>query len=99
MNSNVLNLLGLATRARKTVSGEMILNAIRGNTAKLVIIADDASENTKKKLIDKCIYYHVDYVFIESSAILSRAVGKNNRMAIAINDLGVAQKIKNYLKG
>ncbi|MBR3841389.1 MAG: ribosomal L7Ae/L30e/S12e/Gadd45 family protein [Erysipelotrichales bacterium] len=97
--NNVVNLIGLATRARKIVTGEMVLNAIRNHSAKLVVIAEDASDNTKKKLIDKCTFYNVEYVFIESSAILSHAIGKNNRMAIAINDLGFAEKIKNYLKG
>lgn len=97
--NNVTNILGLATRARKIVTGEMVLNAIRSHSAKLVVIAEDASDNTKKRLIDKCTFYNVEYVFIESSAILSQAIGKNNRMAIAINDLGFAEKIKNYLKG
>ena len=97
--NNAINLIGLACRARKIASGEMILNAVRNNSAKLVIIAEDASENTKKKLVDKCTFYKVDYVFIESSTILSHAIGKNNRMAIAINDSGFAEKIKSYLKG
>ena len=50
--NNVVNLIGLAARARKIVTGEMVLNAIRNHSAKLVVIADDASDNTKKKLID-----------------------------------------------
>lgn len=86
-------------RARKVVCGEMVLTSIRNNSAKLVIIAEDASDNTKKKYVDKCTFYKVDYAFIESSTVLSQAIGKDNRMAVAINDIGFANTIKGYLKG
>ena len=43
----VLNLIGLATKAGKTASGEfMTEKAIREGIAKLVIVAEDASGNT-----------------------------------------------------
>lgn len=99
MNDNATSLLGLAVRARKISSGEMVLTSIRNQQAKLVIIAGDASDNTKKRYIDKCTYYNVPYVWIENSVILSQAIGQNNRMAIAINDKGFADKLYSYLKG
>lgn len=94
-----MQLLGLASRARKISSGELVLSAIRSKQAKLVIIAIDASENTKKKYIDKCTYYEIPYVWIDSSIMLSQAIGQNNRMAIAVNDAGFAEKLFGYLKG
>lgn len=49
-DQKVLNLLGMAKRAGKLVSGEdLSLKEIRNGTAKLVIVAVDASENTRKK--------------------------------------------------
>ncbi len=46
-----MSLLGLANRARKVISGEeLVIKEIRNNRAKVVIIAGDASENTRKKL-------------------------------------------------
>ena len=99
MTDKAIQLLGLALRARKISSGEMVLSSIRSKQASLVIIAEDASENTKKKYVDKCTFYEIPYVWIESSTILSRAIGQNNRMAVAVNDAGFAAKIQSYLKG
>lgn len=49
--SQYLNLLGLAQRAGKISLGEdNILNDIRSNQATLVLIASDASSNTRKSL-------------------------------------------------
>ena len=61
LNKQVASLLGLAMRARKLATGESALKAVQSQQARLVLIATDASDNTKKKYIDKCTYYHVDY--------------------------------------
>ena len=61
LNKQVASLLGLAMRARKLATGESALKAVQSQQAHLVFIASDASDNTKKKYIDKCTYYHVDY--------------------------------------
>ncbi|NOS34925.1 50S ribosomal protein L7, partial [Acinetobacter baumannii] len=46
----VLNLLGLARRASRLVTGDnLVLGAIRSREAKLVYVANDASANTLKK--------------------------------------------------
>ena len=48
----VLNLLGLATRAGKTASGEfMTEKAIKSGKAYLVIVSEEASDNTKKMFV------------------------------------------------
>ena len=49
-NDRVLNLIGLAQKAGKVVSGEfMTEKAVKTGEAALVILAEDASENTQKK--------------------------------------------------
>lgn len=49
MMNRALSQLGLAMRAGKVVTGdEIVLKAIRSSEAKLVILAGDASDNTKK---------------------------------------------------
>lgn len=51
----VLGSLGLAMKAGDVVSGEfMTEKAIREGIARLVIVAKDASGNTKKKFADSC---------------------------------------------
>ena len=51
----ILSLVGLATRAGKTASGEFCTEKeVKTGRAALVIVAGDASENTKKKFRDMC---------------------------------------------
>ena len=53
----VLGTLGLAMKAGSVVSGEfMTEKSIRDGRAELVIVAEDASANTKKKFSDSCHY-------------------------------------------
>ncbi|HAN57896.1 MAG: ribosomal L7Ae/L30e/S12e/Gadd45 family protein [Intestinibaculum porci] len=99
MSADILNYIGLAARARKVATGETALKAIQSKKASFVIIASDASDNTKKKFSDKCKFYDVDYVIWNSADALSHAIGKNNRMVIAILDRGFAQKLKEKLGG
>ena len=48
-----LNLLGIATRAGKLTTGDSFsLNEIQSKRAKIVILASDASDNTRKKILD-----------------------------------------------
>lgn len=87
-------LLGLANRARKVVSGqEPVLNEIRKRNAKLVIIATDASETTKKTIQDKCLHYHVYCVQMGDRDSLGQAIGKEQRVALAVTDEGFAAKL------
>ena len=99
LNKQVASLLGLAMRARKLATGESALKAVQSQQAHLVFIASDASDNTKKKYIDQCTYYHVDYYVAGISEELSNSVGKINRMVIAVLDAGFAKSMKSKLGG
>ena len=100
MNKKYLNLLGLAYVAKGIVSGETLIKSIAANETKLVVIANDASANTKKKITDKCHFYHVDYFIVdENIETISKAVGKNNRVALGITNQGFAKKIKELIGG
>ncbi|MFD1018225.1 YlxQ family RNA-binding protein [Thalassobacillus hwangdonensis] len=93
-----LNLLGLAVRAGKcTVGEESIIKDIQKKRAKLVLIANDTGHQTKKKLIDKCSFYHIPYYLIEDRDTLSHAIGKVGRVAIAVLDQGFAKKMQSLL--
>ena len=53
-NVQVTQLLGLAARARKVISGEeLVVKEIRNGNAKLVLLASDAAGNSSKKYINK----------------------------------------------
>ena len=54
-NNKFFRMLGLAARARKLNFGEgAVRDSVRTKLAKMVIVAQDASDNTKKKLSDNC---------------------------------------------
>ncbi|MCG4281890.1 YlxQ-related RNA-binding protein [Lacticaseibacillus saniviri] len=92
-NKQALNLLGLAKRAGKLETGEgFVLKAITKSTAKLVFVAQDASENTRKKITDKSSFYQVPVQSPFTAAELSDAIGAK-RSLIAVTDAGFAQKL------
>lgn len=93
------NLVGLAMRARKVVSGDELFDSIRQSKVSLVIVASDASENTKKKVFDKCKFYGIECIEVEDSIRLNHAIGKVNRMAIGIQDDGFKKSMLNCWKG
>lgn len=94
LNRDVLNLLGLAICSKNLVTGDNVLKNIRNQKACLVIVSEDASANTKKQLLDKCSYYGIECIIKGDSYSISKAIGKNNRVAVAILDKNFADKIK-----
>ena len=93
--SKVLSLLGLATRGRNLVSGEyQTETAVKDGSAMLVIVAEDASANTKKLFTDKCSFYEVPILEYGTKMQLGRAIGKDLRSSLAVCDVGLAQAIQ-----
>ncbi len=93
--SKVLSLIGLATKAGKTASGEFCTEREgKSGGAALVIIADDASDNTKKKFRNMCDFYHVPICFYKDKDTLGHAMGKQFRASLAILDQGFAKGIR-----
>src|SRR5690606_10920317 len=87
-----LSHLGLAMRAGKIVSGdESVMSAIRSGEAKAVIIATDASVQSKKKYTDKCTYYDIPLTEAFTRIELGASIGKDNRVVLAITDVGFAK--------
>lgn len=93
----ILNLIGLATRARQVVAGEeMVVKSIK--KMKLVFLASDAGPNTEKKVITKSNTNEVEVVRMFNRDELSKAIGKNNRVVCGIKDQGFANAIKKLLE-
>ena len=64
--NKVLSYIGLATKAGKLVSGEfMTEKAVKEGRANLVIVAQDASDNTKKMFTNMCSFYNVPIVLMQ----------------------------------
>ena len=93
-NDKVLSLMGLARKAGKLKSGEYCVeNEIKKGKAILVIVAKDASENTKKKYSDMCAYRQVPICFYSDKDNIGRCLGYDERAAAVITDEGFASGI------
>ena len=96
--NKVLSLIGLATKAGKTASGEFLTEReVKSGEAALVIVAGDATENTKKKFRNMCDYYKVPIYFYEDKDTLGHAMGKQFRASLAVLDEGFAKGIRKHL--
>ena len=84
----ISNLLGLAQRAGKLISGE---------EAKLVFLANDAASNLTKKVTDKGHYYEVQVSTVFSTLELSTAIGRS-RKVVAVVDAGFSKKMRSLME-
>lgn len=94
MQNKVLSMLGIAARGRNVVSGEfMTEKAVKSFQACLVIVAADASDNTKKMFRDMCGFYEIPIYEFSTKNELAHAIGKEMRASLAVTDEGIAKSI------
>ena len=90
MDNRFWGSLGLSSKAGKLIYGvPMIIEAIqKGKKVYLVIEAGDTSDNTHKKLTDKCSFYGVEKIRIDADGgELASRIGKSSSLAaVAITD-------------
>lgn len=93
----VSNLLGLAQRAGKVISGEeLVVKAIQTGQAQLIFLAQDAGPNLTKKITDKSEYYKIKVSTVFSTLELSGSIGKP-RKVLAITDAGFSKKMRTLM--
>ena len=98
MNQQWLNFLGLALSASAVITGEqMVVQAIQSKKVHLVILAEDISYNTLKKVTDKCKFYEVDWIQKANSDEIGHALGKEFRKVVGITDRNFAKALKNKM--
>lgn len=99
----ILSLIGLSVKAGKVIFGvPMICEAMQkgGKNAPLIVFeASDTSENTHKRITDKCKYYGVEHIRLcHDGTTLAQAVGKTSHLgAVAVTDKGFCLLIKKYI--
>ncbi|MCI8376850.1 MAG: 50S ribosomal protein L7ae [Lachnospiraceae bacterium] len=93
-------MIGMAMKAGRVASGEFATEkAVKSGKAALVIVAEAASENTKKKFRNMCDYYEVPIRFLGQKEELGHAIGKEFRASLAVLDAGLAKAIeKNFIR-
>lgn len=94
-----LAMIGLCMKAGQVVAGEFsVENGLKKGNVKLVIIATDASDNTKKKFRNMCDYREVPYYEYADKSELGHCIGKESRASIGICDDSFAKSILEKLK-
>lgn len=100
MDNRILSSLGLCSKAGKLIFGvPMIVEAMqKRKKIYLVLEAGDASDNTHKKITDKCSFYGIEKIKLDfDGGTIASAVGKSSSLAaIAITDEGFYTMIKKY---
>ncbi len=87
MQNKILRFLGLARRSGNLISGyNTCIHYINKNKIKLLIIAEDASENTKKKFIQLALKKKIKYIVWGNKDDLSHSIGMDNRSVIGIDN-------------
>ena len=96
--NKILNLLGLAARARMiTLGEEFVLKTLPKSSHNLVFLASDAGKNISGKIINKTDTYGALVIKTFTTDELSKAIGKENRKVILVTDKGFIDKFKEYM--
>ncbi len=109
VNSKILTLFGFAMKAGKLETGtDKICDEIRRHgipsendsikgfsSHGIVVIASNASENTKKRIVNACKYYRIEfYISNLSQTDIADRIGKASAAACATFDRGFADGIR-----
>lgn len=98
MNDKFSRMLGLAVRMRAVVFGESaVKDCIRRSGAKLVVVAKDASENTKNKFRNSCEFYSVKMVEYSDRLELGKTTGREIAVVLAVTNQGIAEELQKCL--
>ena len=100
MQDKFLMALGLAKRAGYLVLGtEQVRDSAKCGKAKLIIIASDVSENTRKEITDTANFYKTEYITpCYTMAQLSVAVGVLRSVSsVAVTDGNMTVLVKNSI--
>lgn len=94
MTNRIYSFLGLAVKANKLISGEAgCEKSIKFKSVELVIVACDASDNTKKKFTNMCNYRNIAMRFFGEKELLGKYLGKKVLSVAVIIDKGFAKRL------
>jgi ribosomal protein L7Ae-like RNA K-turn-binding protein len=88
-------LIGLGVRARNVVVGvEQVRTAVKKGNLILAVVAPDASENSREKILPLLRARHVKFVEGPTAAELGAAVGREQTAAVGVVDPQLARGIR-----
>lgn len=94
INKKIGGLLGLARKAGKVVFGtESTIEAIHKKQVKLVIVAQDAADRTKKNLEQIATEQKVPFYIYGTIEELSKSIGQQNKAIVGIKEIHFSNEI------
>lgn len=92
--SKVFSYMGFAARSRNLVSGyNTCILMMEKRKIKLLILTEDLSDNTVKKMLQHCSRYNIEYRFFKDGRELAQAAGKPGKGVFGITDSHFAKII------
>lgn len=99
-NKKILGLLGLCTKAGDICFGtDACIDLILRKKVKLIIVAQDAAERTKRNLEFVCKENDIKIIFLGTIEEISKAIGKDNKAVIGIKNKNFALEIEKIING
>ncbi|SHE33338.1 MULTISPECIES: L7Ae/L30e/S12e/Gadd45 family ribosomal protein [Caloramator] len=99
MDNKLYNFLGLIQRSGNLTSGDDGVEIdIKKGKCKLLIISEDASENTKKKFISMAKNFGVPYLIFGEKENIGYYIGKSMRSVLSIKDNNFAEAFIKKIK-
>jgi len=96
MNKKFFSMIGLAQKAGRVTSGEdACIMEIKSGRSKLVIVAMDSSDNTKKNFQRLCNFRNIPLIEYGTKEVLGKCIGKEYRAVLSIADHKFAKAIMN----
>lgn len=98
-NDRILSLLGLSLRGNHLVVGEEPVEAVaRARDARVLLLASDASDNTRRRIqhfadAGQCLWLRIPY----TKEQLGQALGRTSVAVAALSDIGLASSLAHRL--
>ncbi|MGI6586845.1 MAG: 50S ribosomal protein L7ae [Gracilibacteraceae bacterium] len=96
--NKVYSMISLAYKAGKLLTGEdAVRNSIRSGRVRLIIISEDASDNTKKHIGNSAAFYNVPCIIWGMKNEFGSCIGKSARSVLGITDENFGSGISDKL--
>lgn len=99
IEKKIYNMLSLCQRANKLVSGSFMCEKnIKKGKGIILIVAKDASDNTKREFNNICKNNNVTYLEFGNKEQLGKYIGKESRVVVCICDENFAKSIYDLIE-
>lgn len=99
-NHKIEGLLGLCMRAGDLAFGtDSCIDSIQRRKVKMILVAQDAAQRTKKNFEIHCRQNHIPIYFYGTIEELSKSIGKTNKAVFGIKNQNFADAIQKIING